>query len=133
MKKQTVYWIIIGVLTVIILVQFRLNQSKSEPKLNKGNQSEIGRFQYFVDPNSNFGGFLDTKEGFAYVWVSGKWQVWDIKEQFESHFRSEYIDLQTRLSDKNLSKDSSAVKFRERWLIREFETLTSNLKRIGKD
>ena len=131
-------------LVVIVLVQFRLNQTSSksissEPKLNNQNQSEIGRFQYFVDPNSGvnpfsrFSGFLDTKEGLVYVWVIGEWQVWDIKEQFENHFISEYTDLETHLSDKNLPKDSSAVRFRKQWLEREYKTLTSNLKRIGKD
>jgi len=126
MKAQIIYWIIIGVLLSLILGQITLNQPLSQPKLDNQNQRNVGRYQYFVDPNSRFGGFLDTEEGFAYVWIDTSWHAWDLKDLLESDFRWKFAQL----SDTTKMRLTSEGK--KQWLKELDETLDSKIKRIWK-
>lgn len=123
MKKEFIYLAVIVILTVFLLVQSTFNQPKYNFKTN--DQNEIGRYQYFDDPDGTFGGFLDTKEGFVFLYIGRKWETWDLKSEFESAFLNiwrkdaEWIDT-------SIVADTVKKKFMDK-IEREFD---SRIQRI---
>lgn len=73
MKRDFIYWIIMGVsVLIIVFLYLRMPQS-----------NEIGRYQYF-NAYGNYPAFLDTKEGIVCLFWGDKlnktdWTSWDLK------------------------------------------------------
>lgn len=96
MKKQFIYWLIIGALIIVFLVQTAFNQPSSNPKLI--NQNEIGRYQCFTNQDGSFRGFLDTKEGFVFLQIKDEWDAWDLKAEIAADLRGTFTAEMLRVS-----------------------------------
>jgi hypothetical protein len=98
MKKDYVYLSFIVVLFVLLFVQSASNQPSSS--LLSDTQSEIGRYQYLPIARGEFGGFLDTKEGFVYYYdeSSKQFRVLDLKQAIGDYYTKQYSELFKELS-----------------------------------
>lgn len=87
MKREFIYWIIIGILIVAIGFLY----------LKKPQSNEIGRYQYF-NAYGNYPAFLDTREGIVCLFWGGQldktnWTSWDLKDIAKSNKALHWTDF----------------------------------------
>lgn len=109
MKKDYIYLAVIALLFILFFVQSGFNQSKYNSKSNSEN--EIGRYQYFTNPDGSVQGFLDTKAGFLFFLPKSPAMPCDIKEYFSNYFFERYRkDIEDyRLKSKEEGLDSATI------------------------